>query len=643
MATRPLLLDNEFNSVYDLEGPEQLGLGTDAQNLLRRREAEERSDDYQGFRDFFKKIPEFGGKVLTGFADKNLQGLGFLSDVFGRTEGSETIAGMRDQLYDPNQNAFLVGDQLNTKVGNLDPNKVSLKDQPKPGQYSPIAIEDRSVDDDVFNEEGPLGSMDQELIKKINSRDSFDARRDLIDEEENLKSFPPQIGQIGEAQTDANSMEDIGETPTDPTEDLFTSAMQEFITGARGAGPDSPAKRTLDDYKKEFSEATGIDVTGKVDKSSALMAMGLALMQNKAGKGFNVGKILGEVGKAGEVALPKLEAAKAVARQGALAGGKYALNKQSSDSALRTAAKEKTMNRGKYWVYKKGDPGSEFAEFDKGNFVDLNKYEINSLVTNPEFEKQFEYIEAKDRFDILKARAEASDIELGDEWASAGYKPYSLIGGDPKDVPFELQVSAVLRNPNYKGNKSGPNADLGEDKRTVINRFINLQNSINRDVKKFEQIGKYVKSGISAPEQIASKVTQFFRNMGFTPEGGMPSDIASAQQALNNFSIDNATMILKESGKTLSDADRKLVDRRVGKINFTDADPKLLHNQLADIYDFIVTKSQQNLDLAVKTLDQDFGITISSAKSPPTKAELAQLNAFRKSNGQKPLTMKDFQ
>tara|TARA_R110000751_G_scaffold255215_1_gene354704 strand:+ start:1 stop:906 length:906 start_codon:yes stop_codon:yes gene_type:complete len=301
------------------------------------------------------------------------------------------------------------------------------------------------------------------------------------------------------------------------------------------------------------------------------------------------------------------------------------------------------MNRGKYWVYKKGDPGSEFAEFDKGNFVDLNKYEINSLVTNPEFEKQFEYIEAKDRFDILKARAEASDIELGDEWASAGYKPYSLIGGDPKDVPFELQVSAVLRNPNYKGNKSGPNADLGEDKRTVINRFINLQNSINRDVKKFEQIGKYVKSGISAPEQIASKVTQFFRNMGFTPEGGMPSDIASAQQALNNFSIDNATMILKESGKTLSDADRKLVDRRVGKINFTDADPKLLHNQLADIYDFIVTKSQQNLDLAVKTLDQDFGITISSAKSPPTKAELAQLNAFRKSNGQKPLTMKDFQ
>ena len=35
-------------------------------------------------------------------------------------------------------------------------------------------------------------------------------------------------------------------------------------------------------------------------------------MQNRAGSGFNVGNILRAVGQAGEVALPKLEAAKKV-------------------------------------------------------------------------------------------------------------------------------------------------------------------------------------------------------------------------------------------------------------------------------------------------------------------------------------------
>ena len=36
------------------------------------------------------------------------------------------------------------------------------------------------------------------------------------------------------------------------------------------------------------------------------MSLGLALMQNRAGKGFNVGRILSSVGEAGEVALPAL-------------------------------------------------------------------------------------------------------------------------------------------------------------------------------------------------------------------------------------------------------------------------------------------------------------------------------------------------
>ena len=64
------------------------------------------------------------------------------------------------------------------------------------------------------------------------------------------------------------------------------------------------AAKTIEEYKQEFSEATGIDISGQPDNSAALTAFGLALMQNKAGKGFNVGKLLSETGKAGEKALP---------------------------------------------------------------------------------------------------------------------------------------------------------------------------------------------------------------------------------------------------------------------------------------------------------------------------------------------------
>ena len=435
----------------------------------------------------------------------------------------------------------------------------------------------------------------------------------------------------------------LGDTNSGSAEDLFSSAMEDFMTDVRGTGPASPEAKTIDDYKKKFAEATGIDVSGKVDKSSALMAMGLSLMQNKAGKGFNVGKMLSAVGEAGEKALPALNKAKQTARQGVLAAGKYALQMESSDEAKRNAASEKAMDRGKYWVYKKGKPGAEFSSFDEGEFVDLNKYELNKLISNPEFDNQFEFIKDSDRFDILKVRADASDIELGDEWASAGYKPYSLIGGDIANVPSELLVNAVLRDPNYKGKVTGNVAKIGEKAETIINRFISYQNAINRDVERFQKIGNYVDSGISIPKQVSSKITQFFRSIGFTPEEGMPSDIASAQQALKNFSIDNATMILKESGKTLSDADRKLVDERVGKISFTNADPKLLHNQIADIYDFIVTKSQQNLDLAVKTLDRDFGIKVVAPPDVPTQEELDFINQQRKARGQAPRKMEEYQ
>ena len=59
-------------------------------------------------------------------------------------------------------------------------------------------------------------------------------------------------------------------------EELTTSAIQDYLNQVRpGVTPKDTAE-----YMKEFAEATGLDVSGKPDKSSALMALGLSLMQN---------------------------------------------------------------------------------------------------------------------------------------------------------------------------------------------------------------------------------------------------------------------------------------------------------------------------------------------------------------------------
>ena len=94
---------------------------------------------------------------------------------------------------------------------------------------------------------------------------------------------------------------------------------------------------SLKKYMEEFSQATGIPVDGKVDKSQALMALGLGLMQNRAGKGFNVGRILNAVGQAGESAMPYLTKAKDEAKQARIAAGKYALDRIKSDEDARQA------------------------------------------------------------------------------------------------------------------------------------------------------------------------------------------------------------------------------------------------------------------------------------------------------------------
>lgn len=409
----------------------------------------------------------------------------------------------------------------------------------------------------------------------------------------------------------------------------YDGALADYIESVRGETPDT-REQTIQQYKDEFAKATGVDVSGKVDKSSALMAMGLALMQNKAGKGFNVANALSAVGAAGEKALPVLEKAKDRARQGALASGKYALQTRSSDRAVDEVNKEKARTRSKLWVYKKGGKGTEFANFDDGEFVDLNKFELDKLINNKEFEDQYEFISGSDRLSILEKRAEG--VDLGDMWND--YERISLIGGKADEMPPELQVLAAPADANYKG-ITPTRYKLAEDPRTVARRFMEYQKSINSGAEKMKSLLKQLEGGITIPKQFLSKANEIL--VAFGKEG--TSNITDAKRLLKNIAIDEATAILKESGKTLSDNDRKLVERRVGEISWGSADLEQIRKQLKDIYQLTVLKPQENLDRAVGWLETNAGIQFGAAQGDmPTQAELDAMNKVYGTN----YTMDDY-
>ena len=426
-------------------------------------------------------------------------------------------------------------------------------------------------------------------------------------------------------------------------EQMFKAGMDDFLAGIRGAGPNVPKERSLEDYKKEFADATGLDISGDVDKSQALMAFGLALMQNKA-KGKGIGGMLDALGSAGTAAMPALSEARKEARANAAAAGKYALEMRSADQAKREAAAEKSLQRQAYYVLPRAKSTAEHV----ANIIDgagsrefMNAYELNAAVTSPEFSRDYDIIPAS-QYDAVVAEAMKSpEVDLGDEWDSS-IKQVSLIGGKAEDVPPELQVAAFAANPNYKG-KTRTNYRLGESKEGVERRFISMQNDLNNDAERLGLVLKALDDGITIPEQIISSAVQLGRSFGL--DMGGVSSVAEAKRQLKNIAIDEVKRILNESGRTISDGERKRTEQRVGEIDWANADASLVRSQVKDIYNLVVTKGQRNLDSAIASFEENFGVPLAvqgNAPKLPTKAELQQLNDRRVAAGKEPLTMDDF-
>ena len=157
---------------------------------------------------------------------------------------------------------------------------------------------------------------DAKIISPIGEQKTFEQLKNLGASPGDRDLINKQLG-IGDEQA------------SEAGDELLNNSMSELALFGEVPEKLTPEQRIekINAYKKEFYEATGLDPSGKPDKSDALIAFGLALMQNKAGKKLNLGKVFKAIGKAGEKSLPLIRQAKKEAKAESLAASKFALDK----------------------------------------------------------------------------------------------------------------------------------------------------------------------------------------------------------------------------------------------------------------------------------------------------------------------------
>ena len=388
---------------------------------------------------------------------------------------------------------------------------------------------------------------------------------------------------------------------SDALDKLFEQSMEDYLTNVRGVGPETRTK-DLEEYKREFAEATGIDISGKVDKSAALMSLGLAMMQNRAGRGFNVGRLFSEFGKAGEAALPALEKAKTQARNDMIAAGKYALETRAVDKAADAAAAEKLKQRTDYFIIPKGEGVSGTVANilgNKGRLESLNLSELDALRKNENFSKQFDILPGSMWSSVVSEVMKTPEAKETHDTKTP--RKLELFGEGASDL-FTIETWRALPGSGKENLLVGTGTD-------TYKALANAARDLNKAKGKFVEIMPLVEGTNIfrfSIDKIDAAASAFGINLR---EGATPTQ--KLKLFLTRLQAQNAKEILGEAGKTISDADRALVASIVGDLT-AGSQPEDLQEKLDLLFNDIIIKKEQQIMDALSSLDRYTGRNVAS-------------------------------
>jgi len=414
--------------------------------------------------------------------------------------------------------------------------------------------------------------------KRAELEAAIEANKAIIADETRM-----QQGQLGQ---------DSEETPkskydTNMTElqNLFTTAMDEQKQLFGDLESDVGTK-TIEDYKADFQKATGIDVSGEPDNKMALMSLGLSLMQNKAGKGFDLSKILTSVGEAGEAAMPAFQKAKDDARAGQIAAGKFALQQTQADEKTKLAlAKEKRLALSAL--------SKEFRTKAENRFLKKEDH-LNAM-------------EQKELVESIKLRA--AIIKQG---KSAGELTGKVLKIDPVDGQKGLSYSKSFKKDASQGSSVTVFNNAPED----IRRFKNASFNVNRarttlnDIKNLA--GQLLQPGVvPVMTQVSDKLKSIGVAFGIKPEtlfkdqiisdgkGGFRTVEGVSKEQLSEtlrdkLIVEYKRFLTQETGNGISNKDVEMVNKLIGKIDFL-SNPKDAIEKINQV-DTIFQKTQDQIN-----------------------------------------------
>ena len=507
---------------------------------------------------YLKDIANFG---LSG-VDLFNQGIGAISAV---TNPSGNLIGDYLSQEDP--------DSFEKRKFNVTGPEVFLPDENRNiyGAFSPEGQKRLFGQGELAEEENAIAGESDTGSDELQKRLSKIAEStDVSEEEKGIAGelTSEDVGGTGEAIEGADT----------DAKKATVSALNDFLKGARpGVNP-----KTFDEYINEFGEATGLDISGEADTKQALMSFGLALMQNRAGKGFDISKILTATGEAGEAAMPDFRKATAEAKSVRAKAGAYALSKKESDQ-------KKAMNRKAYFVIPKGDGSasslSNMIVGGKGRLTRLNSYELNNLDSNSKFNEQFEIVDAEYYKDYAKAALTASG-------KNKFYQSKSVDVPLFREAPKGLSFKAQLADGNFA--PAGTSPLFIDSSKRVVGMIQSMERKVDYNAKEFEKLaGLLNQTDITVLDQGRSIIKQTLRNFGLNI--GDTDPVKQIKTIMQRLQATNAAEILQESGKTLSDADRKFVREIVGDVNFLEGDEAVLRGKLSNLFNVIVKRGRENI------------------------------------------------
>ena len=434
--------------------------------------------------------------------------------------------------------------------------------------------------------------------KKAELEANIEANKAIIADERRM-----QQGQLGQDQEEAPKSK--FQQNQDSLQALFTSAMDEQKQ-LFGDLADETGNKTIEDYKADFQKATGIDVSGEPDNKMALMSLGLSLMQNKAGKGFNLSNILTSVGEAGESAMPAFQKAKDDARAGQIAAGKFALQQTQADEKTKLAlAKEKRLA-------------------------------LSALSKEFRTKAENRFLKKEDHLNALEQKELTETIKLRAAQIKAGAKANELAGKGFEIEPVDGQKGLVYRKAlkkNATGNSVSVFTTAPEDIRKFKNANFNISRARARLGGLKEIVGKFVPSTGSGTipfvkivgDELKNYAVAFgvdpkvlFKNskvVGIDKDGNVEkksvnvSDRDLASSIRDSLILEYKKFLTQETGNGISNQDVLRLEKAIGKLDIF-GNPAAAISKIEEI-DGIFQKTQDQIgNVFTSFRDKDNYMTI---------------------------------